>query len=382
MTATLTHLINKYSISGVVVTYGFANHPLQTVSAGLSDIQNHTAMNSQTLFIVGSITKSFVAAAILKLVEAKKIQINEALGSIAQRYGGEIAAYVTQYPDLKAVTVRELLNHTSGVPKDVNTPDFVKAFIAHPEKVWSDQDLLSIAMRHSFYFTPGEAGAWSYTNTDYLLLSIVLKSVTQESVPQIFFHLWQQAKLQDVYYADNGVIPAKALKSLATGYAPIDGGLAAAFKAFPMVSVPGKTEYKAYALKSGYNVFDPTSSGIITSTRSLAQWYRALFEGNFLKPTSIKMMLNGVSIAKDNDLKYGFGVATAVMPHYGYLVTHNGLGPGYSVVVLYFFKYHLVVAIATNTSNTTVNTFDIFSGKLLPGFVTDIMPILVGSKKC
>jgi D-alanyl-D-alanine carboxypeptidase len=375
-------LLKEYSIPGAVVTYGFENQPLQTVSVGYGDIQNKSVMNPKTVFIIGSITKSFVAAAILELVEAHKIQVDETLGEIAKQYRGALFQDVSQYPNLNNVTVKELLNHTSGVPEDVNTLEFITAFINNPQKIWSDQDLLAVAMKQPFYFPPGEPGAWSYTNTDYLLLSIVLKSVTHETMPEIFNQLWQRAGLENIYYADNGIIPESALQYLTTGYIDIHGddNLVRAFKNFPTAVVPGSKSYTAYALKTGYNVFDPTSSAIITNTQTIAKWYRVLFEGGLLKPATVRMMLDGVSVAKENNLKYGFGVATAVMPKYGYLVTHNGLGPGYSIEVLYSFKYHLVLAIATNSSNLTVNTFDIFSGKLLPGFVTEIMPILVGNK--
>lgn len=379
---TLIAVINEDNIPGVVISYGFKNQPLQTVCAGFSDIKSKTLMNDNTVFIIGSITKSFIAASILQLVEAKKITVNDSLSKIASQYGGELAKDLAKYPTLGPVTIKQLLNHTSGVPEDVNTPEFVASFIKNPTLIWSDQDLLAIAMKRPFYFRPGEVGAWSYTNTDYLLLSIVLKSITKQSISKLFSQLWSQAGLKNIYYADNGIIPDAALKNLAAGYMPINDKdrITLAFKDFPKVILPGKLPLNAYTLKTGYNVFDPTSSGIITTTQSLALWYRTLFYKNFLKPGSIRVMLNGVPIAQENNLKYGFGVVTAVMPTYGYLVTHNGLGPGYSVAVFYFFKYDLVVSIATNSSNSSVNTFDIFSGKLLPGILTKIMPLLIVKK--
>lgn len=379
----LATAIYENNIPGVEVTYGFKNQPLQTVAVGFSDVKNKVPLKDSSLFIVGSITKSFIAAAILELIEAQKISVDETLAEVAKQHGGGIAADVKEYPALGRVTIRQLLNHTSGVPENINTQEFVTAFIKNPERVWSDKALLEIAMKQPFYFTPGEAGAWSYTNTDYLLLGIVLKSVSKKSIPQIFSQLWIQADLKNIYYAGNGVIPQDALENLATGYMAIDGEdkMTAAFKAFPQAEIAGKQPMKAYALKTGYNVFDPTSSGIITTTQSLAQWYRALFEGSLLAPKSTSMMLDGVQTAKENNIKAGFGVSTAVIPTYGYLVTHNGIGPGYSVAVFYFFKYNLVVSIATNSSNASLDTFDISSGKLLPGLLTAIMPALLVNRR-
>ncbi len=64
------------------------------------------------------------------------------------------------------------------------------------------------------------------------------------------------------------------------------------------------------------------------------------------------------------------------MPNFGYLVSHDGLLPGYSVNVLYFFKYNLVIALATNSSNPYASAFDVYTGKVLSGIISSILPVL------
>ena len=380
MREALTHFIDENSLPGVVVTYGFADQPLQTIAVGFSDIESKNPMQSDTLFNVGSITKSFLSAAILEQVEAGKIAVDEPLSTIAQQYQGEIGQVVKQYPQLGEVTIREMLDHTSGVRDDINNPDFAKAFIANPKKIWTDQELLALAMAHPFYFKPGTPGTYSYTNTDYLLLSIVLKSVTHENVGANFNKLFAEAKLKQIYYPESGVTPHDLVSQMATGYLPVEyqDPLAPAFSDGSQLMIPGQAPLKAYALKNAYTVADPSAGGIIATTTAIASWYRALFEGNLLSPASIDLMLKGgVPISKNYDQRYGFGVMTANLPPYGYFVTHNGLNPGYSSAVFYFFKYHLVLAIATNSSNDSLNTFDVYTGKLIPGLMTSLMPVIL-----
>lgn len=377
----LLNLITKYNIPGAVLTYGFQGEPLQTVSVGISDIANSVPMTNDKQFIAGSITKSFIAVAILDLSEKHKINIDNNLMEIAQQYGGELLVVVTKYPALAQVTVRDLLVHTSGVPEDINTQAFTDAFLNNPKKKWSEQQLLIIAMQHPLYFSPGATGHWSYTNTDYLLLNIVLKSVSKKNVSQIFSDIWQRAELYNIYYPSTGVIPDYIFKKMSVGYLNVNDankGLALAFKNLPIVLIPGVNKnIKAYELANAYTIADPSAGGIITNTQVLAKWYRALFEESMLSTNSVKMMLNGVNYAMANSATYGFGVTTHEMPSFGYVVSHDGLSPGYSVIVMYFFKYHLVMALATNSSNPYVSTFSVNSGKVIPGIVSDMLPLLV-----
>lgn len=379
----LTDLIYQYNIPGAVITYGFKEQPLQTIAIGLKNIHGNVVMKDNALFMTGSITKSFIAVAILNLIEEKKIREDETLEIIGKQYGGKLKHLLIRYPTLSKVTVRQLLVHTSGVPEDINTSNFLKSFVENPKNIWTDDQLLAIAMQRLFYFKPGTPGAWSYTNTDYLLLGVVIDTVADKSVADVLENLWKKAGLKHIYYASNGVIPKKALNNMAVGYIDVAGtnDMQIAFKNQPQVIVPGKEKYVAYSLNNAYNIFGSTSSGIITDTATLAKWYRAIFEGKLFNQSGINRLLNGVSNGKYNQAKYALGVATHVTPDYGYVVSHDGLSPGYSLIVMYFFKYDLVISLATNSSNLNVSTFNVHDGQLLPGIISPIMSILVGKNE-
>src|SRR3990167_4685004 len=321
----LSKLIGEYNIPGASLTYGVKNEPLQTVTVGLSNIQKKVPVNLDTLFVVGSISKSFTAVAILEQIEAGKIYLNETLGQIAKDQGGELADVLHQYPDLKQVTLREILLHTSGVPEDVNTPAFISAFVSNQKQIWSNQKLLGIAMQHPVYFKPGEKGKWSYTNTDYLLLGMVLESVSKKPLEEVFSNLIKKAKLNHTYFAASGVISHQIINKLAIGYLSkqSDSQLLKAFIKEPVVTISGKDQQSAYVLENAYNLFGPSSSGILSSTNDLAQWYRDLFQGDLLSKNSIKQMLNGVKNAPFNDASYGLGVTIHHMPDYSYVISHD-----------------------------------------------------------
>jgi D-alanyl-D-alanine carboxypeptidase len=381
---TLTNLIQAYNIPGAVLSYAYGDQPIQTIAVGVNDINPNSSLTENTLFLTGSVTKLFVAAAILQQVEAGKLSIDETLSQLAKQYGGELATSVKQYPTLGIVTVRQLLNHTSGVPEDFNTKAFAAAFVKDPMRTWSDQELLAIAMQKPFFFKPGTPELCSYTNTDYLLLGIVLKSITHKPISTLFEQLWTEAKLKDIYYADNGVLAQSVINKMAYGYLDTndDNPLTAAFKNAPVVNIPGAKHKQAYKLHDAYTIFPGSSGGIVTNTQALTQWYQALFQGNLLTSKSINTMIhNGAPIGKKGVAEYGLGVLTFHSPQFDVFVSHDGLTPGYSVICFYFFKYHLAMTLAINSSDPAFSdTIDYDTGKFLPGAFAELMPILIEGK--
>lgn len=376
----LEKLINEYNIPGAVLTYGFADNTLHTITAGQRDISKQIPMTPSTCFDGGSTAKSMTAALILELVEQGKLQLDDTLSKVTSHYKrGKLSQLVSQYPDLKPMTLRQLLNHTSGVPQSINTQRYKDQFKKNRQYYWSSEALVQLAMQQPVYFKPGTPNAWSYTNTDYILLGLVVEAVTGLSIAENYQILWDKAHLHNLYYAQDGVIPQQALPKLAKGYLPLTQGIESAspFKDLPILKIPGKKEILAYSLCNSYNSNAPGAGGVIINSVDLAQWYRALFQNNLLTGNSIKEMLTSVRNARVNDSGYGLGVAIHKIPDYGYIISHDGLTPGYSVIVMYFVNYHLVLSLMTNSSNSYVSTFNVHNGEIMPGMITEILPFLI-----
>ena len=375
----LNLMLAKYNLPGIVISYKFSHSPIKTIYAGKKSIYPIKPINASTLFPVGSITKSFTAVLILKLVEDKKISLDEKLGDVAYHYRGQLYAMILKYPALKDMTIRELLNHTSGVPQSINTDSFKKYFIKNPYKYYSSEFLMNLAMSHKVYFKPGTKGAWSYTNTDYILLGLILEDVTGKTLDTNFQSLFASVGIDNLYFASDGKIPQIALSKLATGYIPTTDKdlIAKAFINNRVVVVPGLTNIEAYQIRPIYNLFSPAASGLIASSASLVQWYYCLFEGGLLNVSQRNEMLKTVMNGKYNAAGYGLGVTVHTYPGLGLVISHDGLQPGYSTMLMYIAKYKLVLAIATNISTTRVSTYNVNDGSIIPGVVTDILPVLL-----
>jgi D-alanyl-D-alanine carboxypeptidase len=121
---------------------------------------------------IGSNTKTFTAAIILKLAENNQLKLDDTIGT-----------WIKNQPNISGqITIRQLLNHTSGLYNYTEDPSFFQALNADYNKVWAEDDLLQ------FVGTPKATApaAWSYCNTNYLLLGMIIRDVTSKPVHQAF----------------------------------------------------------------------------------------------------------------------------------------------------------------------------------------------------
>jgi len=119
----------------------------------------------EALWQVGSLTKMYVAATVLRLAEERKLTIEDSL-----------ADYLSDFPDAENITLLQLLNHTSGVFDYLQTDAAVAALNADPGRDVSNEELIAFATEHGPAFSPGTS--WGYSNTDYILLGRVVEEAT------------------------------------------------------------------------------------------------------------------------------------------------------------------------------------------------------------
>ena len=154
----------RYQAQAFGVTFA-AVRDGQVVWAGSSGVARDglTALKPQSPLVIGSVTKTFVAATVLQLVEEGRI----GLGDSVRRHLPELRRISRE------ITVRQLLNHTSGLA-DVFNEQTRLGLEQHPERSWTSQEVL--ATLHGPWYHPGEG--WAYANTNYYLLGMIVERVT------------------------------------------------------------------------------------------------------------------------------------------------------------------------------------------------------------
>jgi D-alanyl-D-alanine carboxypeptidase len=148
-----------------------AGEPLYVRAFGLADLEHNVPVIRDTVFKLASITKQFTAAAMLLLVEEGKVSLDDRL-----------SRFVPELPQARRVTLYQLLVHTSGLPDYAEDPTGVrtKSVARTPAQMveWI------AGLKPQFHFDPGTR--WSYSNSNYVLLGIVVERLSGQSLGAFF----------------------------------------------------------------------------------------------------------------------------------------------------------------------------------------------------
>jgi CubicO group peptidase (beta-lactamase class C family) len=136
-------------------------------ASGVANPKTGEPVTTDTAFALGSVTKTFIAALVLKLSEEGVLGLDDPL-----------TRWVPRFPGANRITIRQLLNHTSGVFNMTDNRAFIETQIEHPRERWTARRILSYVGPP--LFPPGTN--WGYSNTNYILLGLVVERATGSSV--------------------------------------------------------------------------------------------------------------------------------------------------------------------------------------------------------
>ena len=321
-------------VAGAAVAVLRDGQPVFEKGYGRANLELGVRVNTKTVFHIGSLTKQFTAAGVLLLADQGKLKIDD-----------KLSLYLPDFPRANEVTLRDLLNHTSGIHNFTEGPviDRISTSGATVKQLVAD-----IAGQAPLYdFEPGTG--WWYSNSNYALLGAVIEKVSGKS-----WGAFMKAEIFDkLGMADTAADDARdVVPRRASGYSLI-GGAAGKFRNadFTDMSVP----YAAGALRS-------------TAT-DVARWNAALLGGKLLKPQSLKEMLapgrlrNGA--LNQSAIAWPGGKASPPPPGFipGYyafgldhhsengrrIIGHDGSIAGFDAVMQTYVDEDVTVIVLTNT---------------------------------
>ena len=161
-------------------------------SAGYARLEDRTPMTSCHLQYLQSVSKTVMSVAILQLVSEKKIRLDAPLEDYLPK---EQAKYLTTS---RRVTIRMLLNHTSGLPEYNMRPLYVSRLLQHPDYRFQPVDYLKFIDGLPLDFEPGSK--YSYRNTDHLVLALIADAITGDHAAWINEHVFKPLKLEHTFY--------------------------------------------------------------------------------------------------------------------------------------------------------------------------------------
>ncbi len=276
---------------------------------GRADAEFDVPADEQTMFRIGSVTKQFTAAMVMRLVEQKKLALDD-----------ELAKYVPDFPlQGRRVTIEQLLQHTSGIK---SYTDIGEAWA----KVWplelTHAELLALVKDAPFDFEPGTD--WHYNNTGYYLLGMVIEKVTGRSYAEhLQAELCAPLGLSRTRYDSN----RELISNRAQGYT-LAGEQLVNDQIIGMAQ-PG------------------AAGGILSTAGDLVRWQMALSSGEVVQPESFARMCTPTVLPNGHDTSYGFGLRMdewAGIPR----VQHGGGIFGFNSMLLWLPSEDLHVAVISN----------------------------------
>jgi D-alanyl-D-alanine carboxypeptidase len=293
-------------------------------AAGFANLRTRERLRPDHAFRVGSITKTFVAAVVLQLAAEGVLGLDD---SIERWLPGAV-------PNGGAITLRQLLNHTSGVYNYTDDPALLRAMARNPLEVWTPSALVALATRHAPLFRPG--AGWAYSNTGYILLGLAIERATGTSLAeQLRRRIIEPLGLTRTSFPDAPTLAAP----FAHGYLPPGNGL------FP--TPRGRP--------ADVTVWSPSwawAAGAIVSTAGdLARFYDALLGGRLLAPAQLASMRTTVPAGGGSE-SYGLGLM-AVRLRCGAAWGHGGAVFGYTALAFASEDGSRTAVVLVNTSVTS-----------------------------
>jgi len=301
---------------------------------GFADISKKIPISFKTQFLAGSVTKQFAAVAILKaLWDKNKNDIKTELNKTVAYYLPEKSEiWNDSMPDwAKKITVHQLLVHSSGIPNYTSLPEFENKTFP------KNSDIINFFKGHELEFTPGEK--FSYSNSGYYLLGIIIEAITQQTL-DVYFEktFFKPLEMLSTFLPSQGTVDeliqedARFL-NLARGYqyeVATPNAHLEEVKRYERMEVPG------------------AAGSLITTTEDLLKWNNALYDGEIIPHTVLELMLYPYLMTERTDAYYGYGIEVMRSENLGTYYSHRGGIPGFRSILTYIPSLQLSIIILQN----------------------------------
>jgi D-alanyl-D-alanine carboxypeptidase len=275
-------------------------------------------VSGDTLFQIGSITKSFTAAIILQLEKEGKLRLEDTLKT-----------WLPQYNKWSAVSMTQLLNMTSGLPNYTESPLLNSQVYYNLSRIWTNQELIDFAYPPAAFSPPLKSG-YFYSNTNYILASLIVEKATHNTFShELVARTIGMANLTNTYYILNN--PSSKIQTrLAYGYY---------FNPYEFPAMVGKDIY------AGNLSWAAGAGGIIANSEDIIKWVKALFVDNkILDQTQKRKLMTLISTidaqpidqtTAGNTRGFGLGVAQNFEDGVGRYWFYEGQTIGFRAIYMY-----------------------------------------------
>jgi D-alanyl-D-alanine carboxypeptidase len=297
-------------------------------NAGFASIENGIPMGTCHGHYLQSIAKLYLAVTVMQLKEMGDLDLDQKIG---QYLPVEIMDLL---PDSQQITVRMLLNHTSGLPEYNDVPLYVTRLLQNPDKVFESIELLGYVNQKKLDFAPGSR--YSYRNTNYLVLALMMDHMTGDHVAFMKNHVFDKIGLQDTYYRISPASPTK--EYVVQSY----------WDRFSDGKIENISQFQWNNVSSMIG-----DDGIVSRPDDAILFLKGLMEGKLVSKESLEEMQVWVKTAKGVE-EYGLGLDLGRFAGYEGM-GHSGGGLGSGTQLYYFPEKDLYVFMGINLGTVTAS---------------------------
>jgi D-alanyl-D-alanine carboxypeptidase len=321
LTAIVGRTLSRQQLPGAIVGVQRDGRAPWIIARGHANLQSLRPMRTDEHVRIGSVTKAFVTTLLLRLAQEGKLSLDEPIG-----------AYVPGVPDGSRITLRELANMTSGIADNFANPEFSLEYLTG--QTFTPTRLVELGVALPPLFAPGTA--WSYSNTNTVLLGLVIQKVTEQPL-------------------------AAALKQRVFAPLGLRGTSLPSFRPLPKPFASGYTYQTLNGRLGDATLNTPTATwaagGMVSTVPDLLKAAPMFGTGKpLLSPATQRQRTHWVDFPPNSpQQRYGLGVFD-----FAGWIGHNGGIPGYTAIAWYLPQRHLSLVVAVNS--------DIRLGAKLPSY--------------
>jgi len=325
----LCNFVNNEKVPCIQVTVIDSIGNNWTLTTGTSDVKRRQIASNDNLLRLASITKTFTATVIFSLVEQGKLTLDE-----------KLTTYFPEFKEAQDVTIKNLLNHSSGIKELLTLPDILTSSTLFTTKIWDINSIVKTISSKKLVFQTGTD--FQYSNTNYVLLGLIAEKIEKKKITQLYQdYVFNPLLINKITLVPQENIPEDLISGYDRKLLPTPG----------MYEVtPQNTAWASAAFTSGALVGNSEQTGL---------FFHKLLSGQILSSTSLsKMEEFGKKKNPDNEYQEYFGLGLFKFEinsntYYG----HEGLFVGADNVACFRIKDKVTIVILSNVS--TFNKFNL-----------------------
>jgi D-alanyl-D-alanine carboxypeptidase len=334
--------IEKVTGAAAYISFGAAGPAIEAFAGKVGREPGAGPVDQDTLFQMGSTSKSFTAAVILELEAAGKLSIDDPLGK-----------WLPEYPAWKDVTIRRLLNMTSDIPNYSETEWLSKAWAKEPTRAFTFKELVAAAYPSATNKLPVSTG-YHYSNTNYILAAMIAEKATGKSYRDLVHELVIEPQGLTSTFYEASTYPQSVVKRLSHGY--FENEACAEYQ--PDCKETWNAPMIGRDVREASVSWMQAAGGAVANARDVDRWMRAVFTGKVVPPeqqkewTELVSLKTGAPIAatsEDDPGGFALGLARRILGPMGAQWFYEGESLGFRTLYVWVADEDLMITVQTNS---------------------------------